>query len=290
MSDDIRVCVSPILSDEFWWAERALGGTAVRLRAELPVSEKPSLIYAITHADRTADPDPVHTEKGRAQLSEVFNRLPKHLHQAANIPLVVVGFGRRFREMYNMLCSTIPGFCEIPVVFTFSCGGEWSRNRARDTVTLGSGGRLPNDDFIGLWSGDWSNVWIWASQLPGNTLLCTGRELIHAFGGTRRNVPTEAQVFVINPSEKRVRRLPNKPRTQTVKYVFPAPHNTPAGNKCVFLRVSEEDEDDYDIVLGHVRLKDGIKNKCSWCRREEFCPRSIDNKFLFAVNLPERWH
>jgi len=94
------------------------------------------MIYLITHGERNFGPNPGHTEEGLARLA---SRIKAAVAYIKNPPLIVVGTGLRFIEIYRYLSQLLPN---VPVQFSPFCGSADSME-ADGQVILANGLHVP---------------------------------------------------------------------------------------------------------------------------------------------------
>ena len=110
------------------------------------------MIYAITHAERESGPNPGHTRNGFVQLAQMAKRVAWQISPVHRIPLVIVGRGRTFEQVYAVLQREIPPLGRTPVRRIWLYGGPRARDNGTKMVPLGKSGHCADQDFLGfLW-------------------------------------------------------------------------------------------------------------------------------------------
>lgn len=131
------------------------------------------MIYLITHAEKAFGPNPSHTRDGISQIEKLV--LPE------GIPLVVMGTGARFQEIYTALVGHGNLSRDIHVNCSPFCGSADSLEANKKDVLLVSGTIVSLNDYIGI-GNDCFDAWSFLFDLPDKTLLCAGGELMIALG------------------------------------------------------------------------------------------------------------
>lgn len=158
------------------------------------------MLYAITHGERSSEPNPAHTAEGLKQIASMSHKLVDY---NLAVSFVVTGTGKRFIEIHQVLQQLIPNFAAIPFERNKICGGPEARNDKTQNVILPDGTTCPIKDFVAKNYRPPETIWQFLKELPDNTLLCTGRQLIEALGGKSG----KSRLFQIDVERKRIKQL-----------------------------------------------------------------------------------
>jgi hypothetical protein len=151
------------------------------------------MIYLITHGKRNFGPNPGHTEEGLRQMASVI----KEAADIPNIPLIVVGTGLRFIEIYTHLSQHLPN---VPVQFSPFCGSADSME-ANGQVILTNGLLVGYDNYVSVVKSPAFDAWKFVASFPDNTVLCAGGELMNALG-----IKSEkGQLYELDPKTRTAR-------------------------------------------------------------------------------------
>lgn len=156
------------------------------------------MIYLVTHGERFLGHDPCHTQKGIEQIREISLK-----SITSPVPLVLIGTGRRFQEVYQILS---PQLIEVPVQpspFLGTADGLEMKDGVRVVVTSG-GMTYPLDKYIGIKGSPAFNPWQFVKGFSPNTVLCSGGELMSALTGK----PGEkGSLYTLDPSNKSIKKI-----------------------------------------------------------------------------------
>lgn len=155
------------------------------------------MIYLVTHGKRFNGVNPSLTEEGKAQIERIHEDvLPKI---PARPPLVVVGTGKRFLEIYQILSPALTG---IPVKHSPFCGSADSMEADNDTVMLASGEKASHSRYLGMiaCAGKAFDAWRFLKDLPDGTLLCAGGELMETLG--LAIISQKGQLYELDPNTR----------------------------------------------------------------------------------------
>lgn len=159
------------------------------------------MIYLVTHGNRFSGCNPGHTLDGKTQIVRIREDF---LPQIPKPPLVVVGTGRRFLEIYRTLSLALEG---VPVNYSPFCGSADSMEEDHETIMLASGDKTTHAQYLSLIACmDTAFLgWRFLSELPDNTLLCAGGELMVALGLT--DINERGQLYRLDPYTRTGRKL-----------------------------------------------------------------------------------
>ena len=149
-------------------------------------------LFAITHAEKNSGTNPSLTEKGKADIKTVAERLPW-----SEIRDVVVGTGVRFNNILEMIIVLLgnPNFDSVRYSPLVGSADSGKKSETGFEVILADGSLVGIGDYIGLAGTPGVDLWVWMKSLSPNTLLCTGREFVGALGVKDAQM---AQVYVID--------------------------------------------------------------------------------------------
>lgn len=141
--------------------------------------------FLITHGERFFGPNPVHKQEGIEQI--------KDLQIPADISLVVIGTGARFKEIYEVIKPHVDG---VPVKYSPFCGSA-DGLEADYNVILVDGTLVDlKNDYTSL-GAPCFDAWKFVSDLPDRTLLCAGGELLIALG--LKAINEKGQLYELDP-------------------------------------------------------------------------------------------
>ena len=153
------------------------------------------MIYLVTHGERIHGPDPGHTLDGKEQIRGLLSLLPD------GVPLFVVGTGRRFMEIHQIVSEDLR-FATVSVDFSPFCGSADSQHSAEETM-LANGTTIRKADYLGLASGWGFNGWDFVQRFPPNTVFCAGGELMMALG----HKSEKGQLYELDPQSRNIKNL-----------------------------------------------------------------------------------
>ena len=153
------------------------------------------MVYLITHGKRNFGLDPSHTQEGLDQIAALWDKLPR------GISLIVIGTGKRFYEIYCVLQAKLKG---IPIKFSPFCSSADGLEADGKIITVEKRTVVP-DDYIGLIGSNCFDAWKFVSDLPENTLLCSGGELLIALD--QKEIYEKGQLYELDPETKNGRRI-----------------------------------------------------------------------------------
>jgi len=131
------------------------------------------MVYLITHSEKAFGTNPPLARKGILQIEKlVLEEEP---------PLVVIGTGKRFQEIYKTMIDRGHLQHGTPVKYSPFCGSADSLEANKKDLTLADGTTISLDDYIGI-ENDCFDAWSFLFDLPDKTLLCAGKELMIALG------------------------------------------------------------------------------------------------------------
>ena len=111
-----------------------------------------------------------------------------------DIPLVVVGTGTRFQEIYKL--KLFQGFLAgVSVKYSPFCGSPDGLEPNGDVIMAG-GALVSLSDYINVQS-RYFDSWSFICDLPDNTLLCSGSDLMIALG--LKSINEKGQLFKLDP-------------------------------------------------------------------------------------------
>jgi hypothetical protein len=154
------------------------------------------VIYVITHGDRFVCADPGHTEKGFAQLRS----LSKHLFLCLPASCIFVGTGKRFREIYGTLFG---GPCRV--IYSPFCGGTdalGSNPDGKKTVIISGLELNYPEEYLGVSNCPAFDAWKFITDMPDNSMVCSGRPLMFALGHRECKM---GSLYEVDPTNRTVR-------------------------------------------------------------------------------------
>ena len=154
------------------------------------------MIYLVTHGKREGGPNPRMTADGLFQIERLRELLPK------NTPLVVVGTGKRFLQVYGVLQPSLNG---AKVEYSPFCGSADGMEPDGKTIPMASGELTEHDSYLGLVRCKAFDAWKFLKDLPNGTLLCSGGELMMALG--LEGVNEKGQLFELDPATQTGRKI-----------------------------------------------------------------------------------
>ena len=131
------------------------------------------MVYLITHSEKAFGVNPPLTRKGTLQIEKLL--------LVEEPPLVVIGTGRRFQEIYKTMVKKGQLGRDIPVKYSPFCGSADSLEANKKYITLADGTIVSLDDYINI-GNDCFDAWGFLYDLPDKTLLCAGGELMITLG------------------------------------------------------------------------------------------------------------
>lgn len=156
------------------------------------------MIFLVTHASRTDEADPVHTNEGLKELtSQIMSNVIALVILHFQISTVCIGKGKRFKESYRAFTQLFP--TGMPVIEDGHFGDEVSH---RDGIgyILEDGTIVPDEQYIGLSAleGDW---WEYLkNKVPDKSIIFTGRQFCECLGVKSRS----CSIYAVNPQRKQV--------------------------------------------------------------------------------------
>lgn len=153
------------------------------------------MIYLVTHGERFFGVNPSHTCDGILQIEKlVLKEKP---------PLVVIGTGARFQEIYNTMVNKKQLSRDVPIKRSPFCGSADGLEANKDVILV-DGTTVRLDNYISIGS-DCFNAWRFISSLPDNTLLCAGGELMISLG--LKSINEKGQLFELDPEKKEGKKI-----------------------------------------------------------------------------------
>lgn len=153
------------------------------------------MVYLVTHGQRNFGINPSHTSCGFEEIGTLVLR--------EKISLVVIGTGKRFREIYNTMISQGHLQQDTPIKYSPFCGSADSLEANKDVILV-DGTTVSLNDYISIGS-DCFDAWRFISSLPDNTLLCAGGELMMALG--LKDINEKGKLFKLDPEKKEGRKI-----------------------------------------------------------------------------------
>lgn len=149
--------------------------------------------HLITHGDRGFGSNPKHSEMGIDQI--------KNLTLPEKIDLIVIGTGKRFQEIYQFIQDKLS---RIPVKYSPFCGSA-DGLEADYRIILVDGTLLKDDEYLGMINVPAFDAWKFIADLPDNTLLCAGGELLIALGG--KTINQKGQLYELDCEKKVAKKI-----------------------------------------------------------------------------------
>ncbi len=127
-----------------------------------------AIVWIVTHGELICGPDPLMSPEGIATIEELRAKMP------LNISQFLVGTGRRFKQTLEILRRKREN---VPVKYSAICGNAAALNADGDMV-LADGTTFSRSDYIGLCDSYSFHPRIFIDNLPDNTVICGGAELM----------------------------------------------------------------------------------------------------------------
>jgi len=154
-------------------------------------------LYVAVHGQiKRGVPNPGHTQEGIMQILDLQSNKVSEIY--GQIVEIWFGSGGRFHELFHLLFPdpAVPFFCS-PLL-----GGAESLNEKGD-VLLASGRTIPKENYVGIKKIAGFDPWKFLESLPNGVFLCSGGELMKAFGFEKEH----ASLYQIDVEQRTCRKL-----------------------------------------------------------------------------------
>lgn len=154
--------------------------------------------FLITHGDRIYGPDPGHTVPGIKKI--------QNLSIPIGVNMVVMGTGKRFREIYTAIKCQIP---RASLKYSAFCGSADGLEE-NGQIVFADGTLVDDEDCLGLVRSKSFDAWKFIQECielghGQDVLLCAGGELMIALG--LEHINKKGHLYQLKPETKKGRMI-----------------------------------------------------------------------------------